>query len=183
MDRNLLKPLIAVVAAAAGLGIWQFARASSPPAPPVAQVTQTDGGAMPADHASHHMATAGSANIYTGTLPYMGDMTNSANMSDMTNSANMSDMMKSGDMSAMMKSGDMKAMMKSGDMKAMMKSDDMKAMMKSGDMGAMMDSADMGAADKQECLDAAGNAGAMQAHMARMSQKPGHMQPDSEPAK
>ena len=112
MDRNLLKPLIAVVAAAAGLGIWQFARASSPPAPPVAQVTQTDGGAMPADHASHHMATAGSANIYTGTLPYMGDMTNSANMSDMTNSANMSDMMKSGDMSAMMKSGDMKAMMK-----------------------------------------------------------------------
>ena len=165
MDRNLLKPLIAVVAAAAGLGIWQFARASSPPAPPVAQVTQTDGGAMPADHASHHMATAGSANIYTGTLPYMGDMTNSANMSDM------------------MKSGDMSAMMKSGDMKAMMKSDDMKAMMKSGDMSAMMDSADMSAADKQECLDAAGNAGAMQAHMARMSQKPGHMQPDSEPAK
>ncbi len=183
MDRNLLKPLIAVVAAAAGLGIWQFARASSPPAPPVAQVTQTDGGAMPADHASHHMATAGSANIYTGTLPYMGDMTNSANMSDMMKSGDMSAMMKSGDMKAMMKSDDMKAMMKSGDMGAMMDSADMGVMMKSGDMSAMMDSADMSAADKQECLDAAGNAGAMQAHMARMSQKPGHMQPDSEPAK
>lgn len=156
MDRNLAKPLIAVIAATVGLGIWQYARASSAPAPPVAQVTQTDGGAMPADHASHHMATAGSANIFTGTLPYMGAMTNSAGAD---------------------------AMMKSGDMSAMMNSGDMSAMMNSASMSAMMDSAGMSAADKQECLESAGNAAKMQAHMAQMSQVPGHMQPGTEPAK
>ncbi len=170
MDRNLLKPLIAVVAAAAGLGIWQYATASSPPAPPVAQMAQIDGGNRPADHASHHMANAGSANIFRGTLPYMG----ATDMSAMMGSASAGAMMGSTDMSAMMKSGDMSAMMKSGDMSDMVKSDDMKA---------MMDSAGMSAADKQACLDVAGDGDKMQAHMARMSQVPGHMQPGTEPAK
>jgi hypothetical protein len=174
MDRNLAKPLIAVIAATVGLGIWQYARASSAPAPQAAQVTQIDGGSMPADHASHHMANAGSANIFTGTLPYMGAMTNSAGADAM---------MKSGDMSAMMNSGGTSAMMKSGDMSAMMNSGDMSAMMNSASMSAMMDSAGMSAADKQECLESAGNAAKMQAHMAQMSQVPGHMQPGTEPAK
>ena len=174
MDRNLAKPLIAVIAATVGLGIWQYARASSAPAPQAAQVTQIDGGSMPADHASHHMANAGSANIFTGTLPYMGAMTNSAGADAM---------MKSGDMSAMMNSGGTSALMKSGDMSAMMSSGDMSAMMNSANMSAMMDSAGMSAADKQECLESAGNAAKMQAHMAQMSQVPGHMQPGTEPAK
>ncbi len=178
MDRNLLKPLIAVVAAAAGLGIWQYARASSPPAPSAAPVVQIDGGNMPADHASHHTANAASANLFTGTLPYMGAVMNTPNAGAMMNSAGAGAMMKSGDMSAMMKSGGMSAMMDSADMSAMMDSADMKAMMDSADMGATMS-----AADKQECLESAGKAEKMQAHMARVSKMPGHMQPDTEPAK
>ncbi len=183
MDRNLAKPLIAVIAATVGLGIWQYARASSAPAPQAAQVTQIDGGSMPADHASHHMANAGSANIFTGTLPYMGAMTNSAGADAMMKSGDMSAMMNSGGTSAMMKSGDMSAMMNSANMRAMMSSGDMSAMMNSANMSAMMDSAGMSAADKQECLESAGNAAKMQAHMAQMSQVPGHMQPGTEPAK
>ena len=160
MDRNLLKPLIAVVAAAAGLGIWQYARASSPPAPSAAPVVQIDGGNMPADHASHHTANAASANLFTGTLPYMGAVMNTPNAGAMMNSAGAGAMMKSGDMSAMMKSGGMSAMMDSADI-----------------------GATMSAADKQECLESAGKAEKMQAHMARVSKMPGHMQPDTEPAK
>lgn len=168
MNPNLAKPLIAVIAATAGLGIWQYARASAPPAPPAAQVAQIDGSNMPADHASHHAVISG-VPVLTPTLPGP--------------SQGMGDMMKSGDMKAMTNSADMNAMMKSGDMNAMMKSGDMSAMMKSGDMGAMMDSANMSAADKQACLDADGDMAKMQAHMTQMSKMPGHMQPGTESAK
>ena len=116
MDRNLLKPLIAVIAATVGLGIWQYARASSAPAPQTASapapqtahVTQIDGGNMPADHTSHHPVLSGAA-VLTNTLP--GPSQGMGDMSAMMKSGDMADMMKSGDMAAMMKSGDMAAVM------------------------------------------------------------------------